>query len=57
MSSTVELISPAALAELVKKGPVKLIDVRTPAEFASLHAKGATNIPLDRFDPAAVLRA
>jgi rhodanese-related sulfurtransferase len=55
MASMVELISPAALAEIGKKGPVKLIDVRTPAEFASLHARGATNIPLDRLDPAEVL--
>jgi hypothetical protein len=33
MSAIVELISPAALAELGKKCQVKLIDVRTLAEY------------------------
>ena len=55
MSVRIEQISPIALAELREKGPCKLIDVRTPAEFALVHAQGATNIPLDRLDPAAVL--
>jgi rhodanese-related sulfurtransferase len=55
MPATIDVISPAALAELGKKGPVKLIDVRTPAEFESVHASGAINIPLDRLDPAVVL--
>lgn len=27
-----------------------LLDVRTPAEFAALHATGAVNVPLDRLD-------
>jgi len=55
MSQTIEAISPAALAELNKQKPIKLIDVRMPMEFQAVHAKGATNIPLDRFDPTAVL--
>ena len=32
-----------------------LIDVRTPAEFQEVHAKGAVNIPLDRFKAAEVI--
>lgn len=55
MSASIDLISPTALAELNKQKPVRLIDVRMPMEFATVHAEGATNIPLDRFDPSAVL--
>lgn len=33
--------------ELLRNGAA-LIDVRTPAEFSAGHAKGATNIPLDK---------
>ena len=32
-------------------GAAWLIDVRTPAEYRSLHAVGATLMPLDVFDP------
>jgi rhodanese-related sulfurtransferase len=35
---------------------IDLIDVRTPAEFRSVHVEFARNIPLDEFDPEAVLR-
>ena len=55
MAGSVNVISPTALAELCKQQKVRLIDVRTPAEFQQVHAKGATNIPLDEFDPATVL--
>ncbi|MSR53054.1 MAG: DUF2892 domain-containing protein [Gemmataceae bacterium] len=55
MSQTIEAISPAAFAELNKQKPIRLIDVRMPMEFEAVHAKGATNIPLDRFDSTAVL--
>jgi rhodanese-related sulfurtransferase len=34
-----------------------MIDVRTPAEYAAVHAEGARLVPLDRLDPAAVLAA
>jgi rhodanese-related sulfurtransferase len=33
---------------------LRLIDVRTPAEFASGHARGAISMPLDQLDPAAL---
>ncbi len=35
--------------ELLRNGAV-LIDVRTPSEFSAGHAKGATNIPLDKIN-------
>lgn len=34
--------------------PLTLIDVRTPAEFARVHARGAESLPLDRLDVAAI---
>jgi rhodanese-related sulfurtransferase len=39
--------------EGVARGPT-IIDVRTPGEFARLHARGAESMPLDQLDPAAV---
>jgi rhodanese-related sulfurtransferase len=37
--------------------PPQIIDVRTPAEYAQVHAEGAHPVPLDRLDPAAVMSA
>ncbi|MEQ1861544.1 MAG: rhodanese-like domain-containing protein [Chthoniobacteraceae bacterium] len=34
--------------------PLNLLDVRTPAEFAARHARGAHLVPLDQLDPVAV---
>jgi rhodanese-related sulfurtransferase len=34
---------------------IDLIDVRTPAEFAEVHAEGARLVPLDVLDPKAVM--
>lgn len=36
--------------------PLHLVDVRTPAEFASEHLAGSTSLPLDRIDAAAAAR-
>ncbi len=48
----IAVISPVRLAELHRAGrPVKLIDVRTPAEYRELHVAFARNVPLDRLDP------
>ena len=45
---TATAIDPRGLAELGKSGrPIDLIDVRTPAEFASGHVPGAVNVPVD----------
>ena len=48
--------TPAELAAALTDNPenVLLIDVRSPAEFASLHVKGAQNIPLDQLEAATV---
>ncbi|MEC8553506.1 MAG: rhodanese-like domain-containing protein [Planctomycetota bacterium] len=37
--------------EQLRAGDFKLIDVRTQAEFETLHATGAQNFPLDSLDP------
>ena len=45
-------ISPKQLYELFQSGkPVELIDVRTPAEYRSLHATIARVAPLDELNP------
>lgn len=50
-------ITPHDLQQLKLKGPVELIDVRTPVEFREVHADFARNVPLDSLDPAAVMKA
>jgi rhodanese-related sulfurtransferase len=45
-------ISPSdVLVGRAKSPAARLIDVRTVAEFRSVHAQGATLIPFDQFDP------
>ena len=42
-------VTPNAVAPLIQQGTgVKLIDVRTPAEFESAHIPGSYNVPLDQ---------
>jgi rhodanese-related sulfurtransferase len=41
-------------AKHVGESGVAFIDVRTPAEYKSGHAKGAENYPLQQFSPALV---
>jgi rhodanese-related sulfurtransferase len=54
----VPTITPLRLQEVCsERGEVDLIDVRTPVEFREVHAGPARNVPLDRLDPAAVIRA
>ncbi len=46
---TVATIHPKTFdAEIRRNGDTPLIDVRTPAEFESIHAEGARNLPLDK---------
>lgn len=55
---TVAEIEPNQLAQLAADGQaVQLIDVRSAAEFQSVHAESATNVPLDQLDPQAVMAA
>jgi rhodanese-related sulfurtransferase len=49
-------ISPTRLFQRIQEGgAVELIDVRTPAEYRSLHAAPARVVPLDSLDPKAVM--
>lgn len=52
-SETVDL-TPAELSEKRAKEQFHLIDVREPHEFQAGKIPGAVNLPLSRFDPAAV---
>jgi rhodanese-related sulfurtransferase len=55
---TVRTITPQELREQLNRGRrIDLIDVRTPVEFREVHAEFARNIPLDRFDPHALMRS
>jgi len=54
---SVATISPKMFDEQVRgNGDAPLIDVRTPAEFESIHAEGARNLPLDKLSADAVCR-
>lgn len=42
------VVDTAAVAALrAEDAPIKLLDVRTPAEFESQHIPGSYNVPLD----------
>ena len=47
-------MQPQEVAPLLSSGGGTLLDVRSEAEYAGVHAAGAINIPLDRLDPALV---
>jgi rhodanese-related sulfurtransferase/thiol-disulfide isomerase/thioredoxin len=49
-------ISVTDLHTRMAAGPVDLIDVRSPSEFAACHAVGARNVPLGSLDAAALGR-
>jgi len=47
-------VNPTQLKEELAEGGLKLIDVRTPAEFGELHIEGSHLMPLDRLKPEEV---
>ena len=54
----VSCISATQFRQLIDSGKrLDVIDVRTPAEFESVHVTVARNLPLDRLDPATVQAA
>lgn len=54
-ASSVRTVPATEVAAALSRGErLRLVDVRTPVEFAEVHARGAENIPLDRLDPAAL---
>jgi rhodanese-related sulfurtransferase len=56
--TNIQTVRPENLRRDLEEGrPLMLIDVRTPAEFEAVHARGAQSMPLDRFDAAAIKAA
>lgn len=51
MASTISITT---LRGKIAQGPLTLIDVRTPAEYAEVHIPEARSAPLDSLDPAAL---
>jgi rhodanese-related sulfurtransferase len=49
-------IAPADAARRLAAGELYVVDVRTEVEHAAVHAQGVAHVPLDQFDPAAVIR-
>jgi rhodanese-related sulfurtransferase len=50
-----DTVDVAALRALVDRhDPLRLVDVRTPAEYRAIHARGAISIPLDQLDRTAL---
>jgi rhodanese-related sulfurtransferase len=49
-------IAPAQLHQLLKAQPdLQLLDVRTPVEYAEMHAHPVRNVPLESLGPEAVV--
>lgn len=47
-------VDPGELEALLRAGKAVVVDVREPDEFAAGHIPGAINLPLSRFQPAAL---
>lgn len=48
VATEVTRTGPPELADQIKDGGVRVLDVRSPAEFESAHIAGSFNLPLDR---------
>jgi rhodanese-related sulfurtransferase len=46
-TTTSRTLDAATLAERLESGDVRVLDVRTPAEFETVHIPGSWNVPLD----------
>lgn len=55
-SPVVRSLTPDEAKELLDRGELVLIDVRTDIERAEIHAVGSVHIPLDRLNPQDVLK-
>jgi rhodanese-related sulfurtransferase len=53
-SGSVDDIAFDEVRQRVAAGTITLIDVREPDEYAAGHVPGAVNVPMSRFNPAAL---
>src|SRR5579871_4446429 len=54
---SIATITPQELGEICQRSDkLTLIDVRTPREFQEVHLVAASNWPLDKLDPAEVMK-
>jgi rhodanese-related sulfurtransferase len=52
---SIETISTDAIRQRLADGrAIRLVDVRSPAEFQSVHARGAISMPLERLQPSQI---
>ena len=50
MKKAIPSFSPSSLSNRIEEGYVRIIDVRTPAEFRRKRIPNSENIPLDKLD-------
>lgn len=51
---TIETVDPQTVKQWLDAEEAVVVDVREPGEFRGEHIAGAVNVPLSRFDPAAL---
>lgn len=54
--SGIETLNVQQVAQRNDESRIEMIDVRTPAEFGSVYVSIARNVPLESFDPDAVMK-
>ncbi len=55
--ASIQTINVQELARKSERGPVDVIDVRTPVEYRQVHLEMARNAPLDSLDPKALMHS